>query len=123
MPSSPPSLPPSSPASPLRGELAIVAEAQRLLRAGDGAAARAVLDRHPRVYPGGALGEEVEVLRLRALLTEGDARGAREAGESFLRRHPASPLGARVRSLLDDQGPSRRAPSTPLPPATHGESL
>ena len=114
---------PPSPASPLRGELAMVAEAQRLLRTGDGAAARAVLDRHARVYPGGALGEEVEVLRLRALLADGDARGAREAGESFLQRHPASPLGARVRSLLEDLGRSRRAASIPLPPATHGESL
>jgi len=75
------------------------------------------------VYPGGALGEEVEILRLRALLADGDARGAREAGESFLGRHPASPLAARVRSLLDDLGRSRRAPSTPLPPQTHGESL
>jgi len=121
--SRPSSLPSSSPASPLRGELAMVAEAQRLLRAGDGAAARAVLERHARVYPGGALGEEVEILRLRALLADGDARGAREAGESFLGRHPASPLAARVRSLLDDLGRSRRAPSTPLPPQTHGESL
>lgn len=100
--------------SPLRGELAIVAEAQGLLRAGDATAARAVLDRHARVYPAGVLAEEVEVLRLRAFVAEGDTRSARVAGETFLRRHPGSPFVARVRSLLIDLDPrtTEAVPST-----------
>ena len=122
-PSSPASSQSSSQSSPLRGELAIVAEAQSLLRAGDGPATRAVLDRHARVYPGGVLAEEVEVLRLRAFLADGDARGARQTGETFLRSHPASPLAARVRSLISGLGSSRRdAPSPSMSPQTNGES-
>lgn len=112
---SPPRTATSPARSPLQGELAIVSEARSLLRAGDARAARAVLDRHARAHPGGALTEEVELLRVRAFMAEGDAPGARAAGETFLQRHPASPLAARVRSLLDDLV---RVPRVPTPPQT-----
>jgi hypothetical protein len=91
----------TSVSSSLNGELALVAEAQARLRAGDGQGAVAALDRHLRVYPDGALAEEVQLLRVRTFIATGDPRGARKTGEAFLQRHPSSPLVARFRSLMN----------------------
>ena len=104
-----PLLAPPSVASPLKGELALVAEAQARLRAADAPGAFAALALHTRLYPGGALAEEVALLRVRAFIARGDAGSARQAAETFLQRHPASPLGSRFRSLLT----SLDAPAVP----------
>lgn len=118
--------PSTSPPSTLRGELSLVAEAQARLRVGDAPRAFAALDRHARLYPGGLLEEEIELLRLRAFVVEGDAPGAHLAGESFLRRHPGSPLAARARSLMNGLGGPRRDEVRPQvgphDPFDHGES-
>lgn len=87
--------------SSLKGELALVAEAQARLRVEDAPGAFAALDRYVRLYPAGALAEEVELLRVRAFIANGDARAARTTGEAFLQHHPASPLRARFRSLMN----------------------
>jgi len=90
----------SSSSSLLNGELALVAQAQARLRVDDALGAFAALDHHVRLYPNGALAEEVQLLRVRAFIAKGDARAARTTGEAFLQRHPGSPLVARFRSLI-----------------------
>ena len=103
--------------SPLKGELVLIADAQARLRAGDAIEALTALERHRLLYPGGALAEEAELLRIRAFSAKGDARAAHEIGKAFLQTHPSSPLVARFRSLMNALD-VQRAPS---PNSEHGE--
>ena len=56
---------------------------------------------HERFYPGGALAEEREVLRIRCHVARRDAAAARGAAELFARRYPTSIHRRSVASLVE----------------------
>jgi len=91
--------------SALQAELKVIGEARRALRAGDGGAALLALDQHARQFPSGALVEEVELLRMRALIAAGDGARARALGQAFLARRAQSPLAGAVRALFGFSNP------------------
>ncbi|HET6150377.1 MAG TPA: hypothetical protein VFH68_22750 [Polyangia bacterium] len=91
--------------SSLRAELRLIGEARGNLRAGDARGALLALDEHARRFPAGAMVEEVELLRMRALVAAGDGESARGLGGDFLARRPHSPLAGAVRALFGFPNP------------------
>lgn len=92
---------PRPPATRLDEQLALIGKARAALETNDAAAAMRTLDSYGAQFPQGALGEEAELLRVRATAQAGDRTGARRLAEAFLIRHPASPYAARVRSIAE----------------------
>ncbi len=90
----------SSALGALGEQVSALDSARRALAAGDAASAVRQLDDYEARFPGGALVEEAEVLRVEALLAEGDRASAARVGDRFLSAHPNSPHAARVRALL-----------------------
>lgn len=86
--------------SRLREESAAVLAIRKTLLSGNATEALHMLDRARADFPGGALGQEREALRVRALVESGQKDAARKRGEAFLRAFPRSPYAAEVRSLL-----------------------
>ena len=82
----------------VEGEIALLAEAQKALAAGQPARALQFLDEHASTYPRGALGPERAVARVIALCNLGSFAAARRDASAFLRNNPASPLSDRIRA-------------------------
>jgi outer membrane lipoprotein YfiO len=91
---------PSSPpkAISIGEETALLREAQRSLKQGDGARAMAVLDDLAARHPAGVLREERLAARVFALCAEGKTDQAREAARRFLAEMPTSVQADRVRA-------------------------
>ncbi|MET0595191.1 MAG: hypothetical protein ABW133_21000 [Polyangiaceae bacterium] len=87
-------------ASRLREESAAILAAREALLAGRPSDSLRQLERARAEFPGGALAEEREALRVRALIAAGDRAGARDRGDAFLRAFPKSPHAAEIRALL-----------------------
>jgi outer membrane protein assembly factor BamD (BamD/ComL family) len=72
------------------------------LRQGDPNAALARLAEHASRYPGGALREEREGIRVVALCRAGREAEGKAAAERFLARSPRSALATRIRAACGE---------------------
>lgn len=84
------------------GEIAVLAEAQKALAAGQPALALRFLDDHARAFPQGALSEERSLARVIALCKLGRIESARRAARPLLQKAPDSPLSDRIRAACGD---------------------
>ncbi|HXU02581.1 MAG TPA: hypothetical protein VN903_16565 [Polyangia bacterium] len=84
----------------LAAERALIEQARTALAREQGAAALAVLERHARDFPQGALEEERESLQVQALVGVERFDQARKAAARFHRRFPRSIFGAVVDEAL-----------------------
>ncbi len=82
----------------LEGEARLLEQADADLRRGDANAALGRLTEHASKYPGGALREEREGMRVVALCRAGRAAEGNAAAERFLARSPRSLLATRIRA-------------------------
>jgi hypothetical protein len=108
IPTAAPKTPPPSSPSPapsakagLAEETAVINSIQSALTAGDAAAALKRIDGYERVFPGGLLSIEAEVLRITALSVRGPRGELEWRARRFLALYPGSPYAGRVRSLLE----------------------
>ncbi len=85
----------------LARELRLIRQAEDHLRAGDGRAALAAIDRHRREFPEGQLEPEREASRVTLLCLQGDDLEAARRAERFAQRWPSSPLLPRVRRVCE----------------------
>ncbi len=92
--------PSARPASSLAEQIAELDRARAALDTGDATRALRVVDGYEAAYPGGALTQEAEALRVDALLRAGNRAEAERAGKHFLATYPKSPHASRVRALL-----------------------
>lgn len=90
---------PADAASRLRDEALLVRNAERLLGS-DPARALALTEERRRRFPGGALGQEAEVVAINALLKLGRRDAAAARAKSFEASHPGSLHVRRIRALL-----------------------
>jgi hypothetical protein len=88
------------PRSTLAQELTLIEKARAELEQSSPRRALVTLDEYARSFPGGALLEESELLRVSALEADGDHLEAVAAARAFLVAHPRSPLAARARTFL-----------------------
>ncbi len=97
-PSAPSSTPPVevSAVSSVPQEAALLAKAQRALRAGDAAGALDLLQEHARRFPQGSLRDERRGARVRALCELGRGPQARAEARSLAQDRPDSPVAAGV---------------------------
>ena len=86
----------------VEGEVALLAEAQKALAAGQPARALQFLDEHASTYPRGALGPERAVARVIALCKLGNLAAARRDAAAFLRDAPTSPVSDRIRAACGE---------------------
>jgi outer membrane protein assembly factor BamD (BamD/ComL family) len=95
-----------APAEPpsVSAEVALLQRAQRSLAAGDAAAALALLDRHQRRFPSGALVAERLAAQVFALCELGRVERARTLAQEFSRVAPNSPLVPRVAASCGGSG-------------------
>jgi hypothetical protein len=95
-----PALAPSTPsvAGDLETEVHLLERARSALGADPGAAL-ALAAEHARRFPGGALGQEREIIAVTALVALGRRPEAQARAASFLERFPGSPYRARLESL------------------------
>jgi hypothetical protein len=91
-------------------ELSAISEENRLLRearaasrAGDSAAALATLRVLDRRFPGGALVQERELLRVQALRSQGSNAEAEQRARRFLKLYPTSPYASHMKASLGDK--------------------
>lgn len=84
----------------LSAERTLVEIARSALAKNDAEAALQTLDRHEAEFPNGALVEEREFLRVRALLTLGRRSEAEQRAKAFLARFPESALGDALEAQL-----------------------
>lgn len=91
---------PVASASSLRRELELVTAARQGLRAGDGSACLASVDRYEQEFPSGQFSHEGQVMRIEALALLGDRKKAARLSLAFLDANPKSPYADRVRSVL-----------------------
>jgi hypothetical protein len=83
----------------LREESLAVLEIRRVLRAGNTAAALALLEQARARFAHPVLGQEREALTIEALARSGSADAARRRANAFLRSYPKSPYAADIRAL------------------------
>lgn len=83
---------PSTARSSLTQEIALLDEAKVALGASRHDAALALLDRHERAFPRGALFPEATALRIEALYRQGDRAAASTLFRRFEEKNPNSPL-------------------------------
>jgi hypothetical protein len=93
-------------------EVRLLVEAHRALDDGDARRGLALLDDHARRYPSGALGEERDAARVRALCSLGRVSEAREVTERLLRASPWSPQAGPLRASC---GGARNSPASTSP--------
>lgn len=86
----------------VEGEVALLAEAQKALAAGQPARALQFLDEHASTYPHGALGPERAVARVIALCKLGKLAAAKHDAAALLRDAPTSPLSDRIRAACGE---------------------
>ena len=87
--------------APIPSEVELLKQAQAALGADPGRALVLVQQAAQR-YPGGALAQEREMIRIQALLGLGRSGQARAAAEAFRARHPSSPHCRRLETLFPD---------------------
>jgi hypothetical protein len=92
---------PSSSASTLSSESALLDAARTALERGDPAAALESLRKHRARFPAGSLSEERDALTVVALARAGRRDEARGAAERFQKQHPGSVFGDAVRAAID----------------------
>jgi hypothetical protein len=86
----------------LAEEVALLDSARRALMGGDAMGALRVLERHARVFSGGALIADAAVLRIEALAARGDTAGAISNARAFLSAFPRDPHATHVQDLLHE---------------------
>jgi hypothetical protein len=89
----------SSSAGRLREETTMIRDARQALRQGDAARALRLLDECRRLFPGGVLQQERELLAIEALVKSGRTAQASARAAAFLRRYPDSPHAGEIRGL------------------------
>jgi hypothetical protein len=94
-----PAVPPADAASRLREEAMVVRNAERLLSSNPARALALTEERRQR-FPGGALGQEAEVVAIEALLKLGRREAAVARAKSFEASHPGSVHARRLRALI-----------------------
>jgi hypothetical protein len=102
-----PSSPSSAPESSHAREIRSLDEARAALDRGEAAATLALLDRHGRTFPDGALGSVAAVLRAEALLASGDRLRAQKLARELLARDPAGPHARRLTTIAGAAGTDR----------------
>ncbi|HTN90230.1 MAG TPA: hypothetical protein VL242_41430, partial [Sorangium sp.] len=90
--------PPAAAAGEAETEVQLLYRAQGALAA-DAGSALALTVEHARRFPTGALGQEREIIAIRALLALGRAAEARARAASLLERFPGSAYRGRLESL------------------------
>jgi len=98
--STPATAPAPAPASSLADEMKSAEAIRSAAREGRTDDAMRLLDEHDARFPNGALGEEVEVLRIESLARAGRSAEAKRLAERFVRERPNSPYAPRVRSTI-----------------------
>jgi len=92
---------PATNATTLAAEVRLLEQARAAIGGRDPEQGLAILDRHAREFPAGALEPEAAVLRVEALIAQRQwAQAQLEAGR-LLRRHPRGASARRVRELLE----------------------
>jgi hypothetical protein len=91
--------PPADAASRLREEAMVVRDAERLLGSNPARALALTEERRQR-FPGGALGQEAEVVAIEALLKLGRREAAMARAKSFEVSHPGSVHARRLHALI-----------------------
>jgi len=86
----------------LESERRILSQARTALRAGDSAAALALIGEHRASHPSGALIEEREALRILALVARGDHDAATKAAQRFYARFKKSLHDGAIRAALGE---------------------
>jgi hypothetical protein len=81
-------------------QLASVETIRTAMREGRTADALRLLDAHEARFPGGALAEEIETLRIEACARGGDRARAKRLAERFITERPTSPYAPRVKAML-----------------------
>jgi hypothetical protein len=93
------------PTSAFSAELQLLARARAAL-ASDPAAALSLTSRHGRLFPGGLLEQERDVLIIEALVRLDRGDQAADKARRFWRRYPQSPYADKVRRTLSDAFPN-----------------
>jgi TolA-binding protein len=95
-----------------RGQQSAISEENRLLRearaasrAGDQAGALGTLKQLDKRFPGGALVQERELLRVQALRAQGSHAEAEQRARRFLKLYPTSPYASHMKASLEDKAP------------------
>ncbi len=88
-------------------ELRLLDECREALRTGDASAAARTMESYRARFPGGALAEEADALRIEALWKSGSVREAGASFDVFRDKYPDSPLRERLQAMV-----------RPTPPAT-----
>jgi hypothetical protein len=105
VPPRPPPSPPATSASavidPLRDERLLIDRARSALARADGADALEAVETHAARHPSGALAEEREVLRIRALVRLGRVDEAKQARARFDTRFPNSVFRSTVQRVVE----------------------
>lgn len=94
----------TSPLETIEAEVALLRQARETLASNPNRALALCAD-HARMFAGGALGQEREVIAIEALLRAGARAQARERGQRFLNGFPGSAHVPRVTALLQTTGP------------------
>jgi hypothetical protein len=89
-----------APALTLLDEIELLKRARSALRAGDGAGALVLLDRHERERAGDSLTAEATLLRIEVLAALGRKPAASELAQRFVRSNPNHALSDRARSFI-----------------------
>lgn len=84
----------------LAAERALLVEARQALSVGNGAGALDAVDRHASRFPSGRLGQEREVIAIRALVAAGRVSEARERAQRFKTNFPKSMALPAIDALL-----------------------
>lgn len=84
----------------LAAELRVLQAARQSVARRDFSSALANLAEHQRSYPSGALSEEREALRIKALVGLGRRAEAARAGAAFRKHFPRSALNGRIEEML-----------------------
>jgi hypothetical protein len=92
-------------ASAISEENRLLREARAASRAGDPAGALATLKVLDRRFPGGALVQERELLRVQALRAQGSHAEAEQRARRFLRLYPTSPYASHMKASLETKSP------------------
>ncbi|HVJ21001.1 MAG TPA: outer membrane protein assembly factor BamD [Polyangiaceae bacterium] len=91
--------------SAISEENRLLREARAASRAGDAAGALATLRVLDRRFPGGALVQERELLRVQALRAQGSNAEAEQRARRFLRLYPTSPYASHMKASLETKAP------------------
>lgn len=99
----------SASAAPAESESDYLHRAQDMIAASP-AEALALAEAHPLRYPEGKLGQEREMIAIRALAGLGRKAEARARARVFVTLFPGSPYRGRIEALLPDLGATEKSP-------------